>query len=803
MHAFSLDLRFALRRLASRPAFALLAVATLAVGIGATSILFSVVKGVLLDPLPFPESDRLARLYATHLEQGVREAGLAEADFRDLEERVDSLETIAEVGAWSWFGLDYGRERPRNLTALRVTPGFLDLLGVRPLDGRLFLEGEDRPGSDKLAILSWTFWQEELGGDPTIVGGTVTLDREPWTVVGVMPRSFAYPHPGQMVWIPWTRNPDEPPSRRGRWVNTVARLADGASVEAARTELSVFANGLAEEHPATNEGWNLTVVSLKEATVGFVEESLWSLHAGVLILLLVAVTNVAGLGLIHGLARRSELAIRNALGAGRSGTIRLLLVESLILTLGGGALGLLLAVWGLEALVAANPDSLPRVEEVGLDPGVLLGTLLVSVVVGVAVGLFPAVQAIRDDVVAGLGDASRSPTSSRAASRVRHGLVVGELALSMILLVGAGLLGRSFFESLRTDLGFDAERTAAVQLFAWDGAYSEPVRRLAFFDRLAASLLALPEVEAVGGVSALPFSDLSGGQVAVHVAGRAEPERVQAGLRIVTPGFFEAMSVPLLRGRNFQSTDHGEAPFVAIVTRTAADRYFGGGDEALGQSFSLGGEESWEVVGIADDFLVKEIESPPRPEILLHHPQNPTGTMTFVLRTDRDPAQLVGAARATVWENDLQQSIFAAFPVADVVRNATEHRRILAGVAVAFAGTAIFMAVVGLYGALAYSVRSRRRELGIRISVGARSEDLVRLVLGQGLRLVGIGVAVGAVGAAAVGFWLSGQLYGVGPGDPWTWIVGFAVAAATGIAASTVPAWRAARVDPVESLREG
>lgn len=799
MTGLALDIRLALRRLWSRPLVSLLAIATVAVGIGATTAIFSVVRSVLLNPLPFPDSSRLVRVTAEKPAQEISGSGINLADFEDLREGVDSLE---DVGVWSWNGLDYGRERPRSLATIRVSIGFLDLLGVRPALGRWFREGEDRPGEDRVVILSWGFWQDELGADPAVVDRDIVLDGEPWTVVGVMPESFAFPVPGEMVWIPWTRDPANPPSRQWRWVQSVARLAPGATLDSARAEVRAFASGLEEAHPETNGGWSLALVPLLDDTVDGVGPSLWSLQAGGLVLLLIACANVASLSLMRGLARRGELAVRTALGAGRRGVARLLFVETLLSTGLGAVLGLLLAAWGVDALVAAGPQSLPRVQEVAVDRPVLSIALFLSLVVGFGVGLLPVVQAWRADVPAGLKAGGRGDTGTRSTARLRRVLVVAELGLSVFLVVGAGLVSRSFVETLRTDLGFDPDGLVAVQLFSWDRGYEEPERRLAFFDALTERLRGLPGVRSVGRTSNLPFSVLSAGSSPVQVDGRAEEEAIQARTRVATASWFPTMGIPLVAGRSFEPTDGPDTTPVVLINRAAVEAWFPDGN-AVGRRLGVGGAEAEAVVvGVVGDFRDSSIEANPVPELFVPHSQNRTGTISIVMRTDGDPESLLQRVRETVWDLDSGQSIFAVVPMADLLRGATERRRFLTGLSVLLAMIALFLSVVGLFGVVAYSVRSRRREWGIRVSVGAGRRDIVRLVLGEGLRLVAIGTLFGAFAAGVTGHWIESLLYRVSPGDPVVWTVSLAVLLVTGGLACAWPAARAGAVDPVRALRD-
>lgn len=792
------DLRFALRMLAKNPAYTVAAVVTLALGLGANIAIFTVVHSVVLAPLPFEDPEDLLRVYSTRASQGIERAGLSTADFYDYREGLESL----DLQVYSWFGLSLSdSERPREITTIRLSAGMLDLLGVEPLEGRTFLPEEEVEGNHRVVVLGHGFWQRELGGDPDIVGGTLLLDEEEWTVVGVMPEGFGFPEPGIELWVPATR-PEEP-RREGRYLNAVARLAPGATLDQARAETAALAAVLEQGHPETNEGWGVSLVPLHERVVGDVQPALLALLVAVGLVLLVACANVANLTLSRSVLRHREVAVRSALGAGRWRLARLLLTESTLLSLVGGLVGLALAAWGVEALIAASPAELPRVEEIAIDLPVLSFALGLALLTGPLVGLFPAFQLTRHGIASALRGAGRGTVGERRGSRLRDGLTVAEVALSLMLLLGAGLMLKSFLRLVEVDPGFRADGVAAVQLFVYGERYREPEQQVAFFDRLLEKARALPGVEAAGITTSLPLSVIRGGQVSIRVGDRPEDEGQQAGFRVANPSFFDTLGIPVVRGRVFTEMDREGAPQVALVNQAAADLYFPG-ESPLDREISLdGGETRRTVVGVLGNVRGEGLEAEPRPEIYLPFRQAVNGSITVVARTAGDPTALVDGLQRQVWEVDPRQPVFRAFRFADLLAESTAQRRFYTALVGLFATLALVLAAVGLYGVISYSVAQRTQELGIRMTLGARAWDVQSLVLVRGVLLVGAGVALGLLGGLALARAISGFLYQVPALDPATFSLVSLVLAAVALTACWLPAHRAARLDPVRALRQG
>ena len=792
------DLRFAVRMLVKNPGYAAAAVATLALGLGANSAIFSVVHSVVLAPLPFEEPEELVRLYGTKTSQGVERAGLSQADFYDFREELET----ADLGVFHWYGMSLtGAERPRELTTIRLSPGLLRLLGVEPLHGRTFLPEEEIEGDHRVVVLGHGFWRRELGGDPAVVGQTLLLEGEEWTVVGVMPEGFGFPEPGIELWVPLVR-PEEP-RRSGRNLNALARLAPGASLDRARVEADALAARLEATHPGTNEGWRVAMQPLHEEVVGDVQPALLSLLAAVGLVLLVACANVANLTLSRSVLRQREAAVRSALGAGRWRLVRLFFTESTLLAAVGGLIGLALAAWGVEALVAASPQELPRTEEIAIDLPVLLFTGALALLTGPLVGLLPALQLSRGGLAAVLRGAGRGTFGGRRGSRLRDVLTVVEVAVSLMLLLGAGLMLKSFLRLAEVDPGFRTEGVAAVQLFVYGERYQESAQQMAFFDRLLEEIEALPSVGSAGLTNSLPLSAIQGGSVPVRVQGRTEEEGRQADYRIVNPTLFETLGQSLVTGRDFTEQDRKGAPEVALLNQRAAELYFPG-ESPLGREISVNdGQTWWTVVGVVGNVRADALETEPPAEVYRPFRQSITGSIAVVARSAGDPARLVEALQRQVWEVDPRQPVWRALPLAELVAQSSAQRRFYTALIGLFASLALVLAAVGLYGVISYSVTRRTQEIGIRMTLGARSRDVQRLVMRRGALLVGVGVTLGLLGGLFLSKMLSGLLFSVSALDPLTFMMVPMVLTVVGLTACWIPARRAARLDPVRALQRG
>ncbi len=796
----SKDLRQAMRALRRQGVVSLLAILTLVLGIGATTTIFTVVHAVLLSPLPFPEAGELMRLYATKPSQGIERSGLAGADFVDF---ADTLTSFEHLGAYRWFGLALtNADRPRELATILMTPGLLAELGT-PLLGRTFTPEERQPGEGNVIVLSYALWHSQFGGDEEILGRPVLLDGREYTVVGVMPRGFSFPAPEIEIWAPWTYDPATL-SRSNHFWNVIGRLAPGVAPEAAVAELRAAAAALEEQYPDSNAGWSAFAVPLHDVVVGAARPALLALLIAVVLVLAIACANVANLLLARGVSRQGEMALRTVLGAGRGRLIRQLLTESLLLSGLGGLLGVALAYAGVAAVVRLDPEGLPRVEEIAIDPAVLVFALAVTLLTGLAFGILPALRATGHELGGHLRDGGRGAEGLRGGQRVRGAITVAQIALSLVLLVGAGLLLQSFLRLVDVDAGFRPERRAALQIFAWGGKYEDPEQQRQFFGRLIEELEALPGVRSAAGTNTLPLSPIGGGRLPVHVLGRSEPESVQAGYRVVTAGYFETLGTPVLGGRAFTGEDRADSAPVALVNETAARRFFPRGDAVGSYLRGDSDEEVTEIVGIVGDVRHRGLEQDPAPELFLPFQQNVTGTQSIVVETEGDPTPMIPALQDRVWVVDPAQAIWDTVVLEALVAEDTAGERFQSLLVALFAAVALVLAAVGLYGVLSYAVAQRTQEIGVRMAIGADTGKILALVLRSGSLLIGAGVAAGlalALGLVAVfSRLLAPLLFGIDVRDPSTFVTASLLLAAVGVAACLVPAFRASRIDPIRAL---
>lgn len=799
------DLRYALRHLRRRPGFAAVVVVTLGLGIGANTAVFSVVDAVLLRPLPYPEADRLVRLWSAYPERGVEQGTASPLDLADW--RAQS-ETVQAMGGWSSVqlsGLVLQRDGvPLELRTEYVTEGFFGALGAGARLGRTLSTEDHEDGRNRVVVLSHGAWQRHFGGDPGVVGRSVSLSGEPFTVAGVMPAEFGFPDGGVEAWAPLSLIPESgvPRLRFVRWLNVVGRLDPTASLEAAREEMGVVARRLASEYPEANEGLTrVTVRPLHDVLVGPVRPALLAVFGAVGLVLLVACANVASLTLARSEERARELAVRAALGAGRRTLARQLVTESVALGLMGGAVGLGLGIWGTRALLALAPEGIPRLAEVSLDLRILLFTGLVAVATGVLVGLLPARGAARADLRRVLAEAGRSRSAGgggRERGLARAALVVGEIGLVTVLGVGAALLVRSYDRLLDVDPGFEPEGVLTVRLSARGDDYR---------DFLARGLERIREVPGVGSaalVRPLPLHDdtFQGEAFEFRIPGRSEPSpgsEPRGHMRFVSPEYFRTLGVPLLRGRDFREADDANAPPVVILSRTAAERYWGE-RSPVGDRIDVG-DAAAEIVGVVDD--VKQVTLAEDPEPAIYVPFRQTGRrgMTFVVR-GANPGALVGPVQNVIWEIQADQPIQAVATMESLVSDSAARARFSMVLLTVFAGLALLLASVGVYGVVSYTVERRLREFGVRMALGAAAGNLLRLVLGRALRLAALGVGIGLAGAYLASRWLEALLFGVQRLD----LPSFAATAAglllVAAAAALLPAFRATRADPALTLRQ-
>jgi putative ABC transport system permease protein len=798
------DVRYAVRGILRKPGFAVVATITLALGIGANAAIFSVIDAVLLRPLPYPEPDRIVKLWELEPEGQQRNVdyNFSPANFFDVRDQNESFEQVAYYGRGA-VSLT-GAGDPQRLTVAWTSANFLEVVGVEPLVGRGFAPGEDQPGSDRMVLLSEGFWRRHFGGDSSVVGQPIRFDGESFTVIGVLPGYVEFPETVD-AWVSLGIDPETASKRAVHFLGVAARLRSGVTLEEARAEMSALAGRLEREYPQTNAGRGFNVETAQEHAVGDIRPALLTLLAAVGLVLLIACANVANLLLARATSRQKEIAVRAALGAGRGRLVRQFLTESVILSLLGSAAGVLIAVWGKDLLVALGPKEVARLSGTSLDHRVLLFTVGVSLLTGIVFGLVPALQASKPDLNDALKDGGRGG-AGLARTRTRGALVVFEVAVSLVLLAGAGLLVRSFVRVLSVDPGFDPRNVLTMQLSLPESKYGEASQTAAFYQQLQERIAALPSVRYVGVVNSLPLS-ASGATAWMHVEGRPNPPDVEppeVGYRVAGGDYFRVMGIPLLQGRAFSTQDSAEATPAALVNETLA-RAFWPGEDPLGRRFKLGPNPeggSWiTVVGVVGDVRHSDLESAPRPEAFLAHAQESWSSMTVVLKVDGDPSSLVAAVTDQVRSMDPDQPVFSVRTMEEVRAASVAGRRFSMALLAGFAGLALVMAAVGLYGVISYSVAQRTHEIGIRMALGAKAGDVLRLVVRQGLGLVGMGVAAGLVAAYALTRFLEGMLFGVSPTDPATFAGIAALLVGVALLASYVPARRAARVDPMVALR--
>jgi putative ABC transport system permease protein len=796
------DFRFALRSLRHTPGFALAAVLTFAIGIGATTAIFTVLHAVLLRPLPYADPDRLVVL----LHEG--QFPVSPADFLDYRRYVRSYERISAAQAWSaTLASGEGAER---LPGLQVTADLFRTLGVPAALGRTFVNGEDQPGRDRVVLLSDALWKRRFGGDRGVVGRAVTLDGEPFTIVGVMPPSFRFAPfwaTNATIWRPLSlaaRSSD----RAGRSLRVFARLRDGVTLEQARAEASAVAARLASAFPATNAQLGMEVVALREKVVSGVRPTLWLLAATVALVLLIACVNVASLQIVRGSARQKELAVRAALGAARRRLVWQTLAESLVLSAAGGSVGLLLATWLLGLIGALLPAaSLPVPDELSLDGAVAAFAVLLIVLTGVAAGLAPALQLSRANVQETLQDGSRGATEGVRGRGVRRGLLGLELALALALLAGAGLMGRTLLRLQDIDPGFDPRNLLTFTLSLGGTPHNDA--RLQYFDRVSQVMAAVPGVAAVSAINHLPLAGDTW-RFRIQPEGRPEPrpgDESSATWRLVRTGYFSTMRLRL-RGRDFDSRDRPDGLPVCIVNETMARRHWPGQDP-IGRRVGVGtSDRRWlTVVGVSADARQSEWTGSVPEEIYAPYAQHATefgsAELSFVVRTAGDPLELATAVQRAVWSVDSSVPISGTATMDRVIVDRLWRSRVTALLLGVFAAVALVLAALGVYGVSAYSTSRRTREIGIRVALGARPSQVVSLALGETLAPILGGLAVGCGVALALARLAASLLYGVGPGDPITFVAAAVALGVIALAAAWLPARRASRIDPAVVLRDG
>jgi len=802
------DLRYGARMLLKRPGFTVIAVLTLSLGIGANTAIFSVVNAVLLRPLPYADDERLVMIWGKLPAAGIKRLFVSVPEFIDYRDRTQAF---AQVGVYG--GSDFtltGQGEAERLNGAYVSTNLLSLLGVNPAPGRHFLAAESEPARSHVVILSYGLWQRRFGGDSKLVGQEITLNGTNCTVVGIMPPGFQFPYNETEIWQPLALTADSRSEneRGSRWLCSVARLKPGVTPEQGQADLEVLASSLRREHPrfyGENSGWGLQLVSLRKELAGEVREALPILLAVVGCVLLIACANVANLLLARATARQREMAVRAALGAGRWRLIRQLLTESMLLSLAGGGLGMLLALWSNDYLIKLGPKELSSGGPVGIDGRVLVFTSLASLLTAVLFGLAPAWQASKLNLNDALKEGGRSASAGRG--RLRNLLVIGEIAMALTLLVGAGLVLKSFYRLLQVDPGFDPAHVLTLRLALSPAQYPEGKQQRAFYEQVLSRIEALPGVQAAGAVHNLPMSG-SGNTRNFSIEGLPDPS-LSVDFYQASPNYFRAMGMHVASGRFFTNHDREDQPRVAIINETLARRFFLDQDP-LGKRIKMGnatGPFPWlSIVGVVRDVKQNGLDEETKPALYVPYLQPPLPGWKFqfmflAVRTQSDPLSLLAALRGTVQALDQNQPVYRVATMEQLLARAVAARKFSLLLLVLFAALALSLSVIGLYSVLAYAVTQRTHELGLRMALGAQTGDVLKLVVKQGMALALVGVAVGLIMAFALTRLMRSLLFGVGPTDPLTFSVIAVLLTCVALLACYLPARRATKVDPMIALR--
>lgn len=790
------DARYAVRQLFRSPGFSLVAILTLALGIGASSAIFSVVNAVLLRPLPYPNPESLVRV--NEILQQFGRFSVAPANFLDWRQQNTVFERIIAINS---TGASMNtRTGPERLSGGLVSWDAFELLRVQPALGRSFRAEEDAPGKDTVVVLSHGLWQRRFDADPDVLGQSVTLNGLPVTIIGVMPAGFSFVGDAEF-WRPLALNPANA-SRGGHFLGVIARLKPGVTIEQAGLEMKSIAERLAVQYPAQSANESAEVIPLHAQVVENIRPALLTLMAAVGVLILIACANVANLLLVRASVRSREVAIRTALGAGRTRLILQMLCESTILGVIGGAAGLFLAYLAIRPIQTLSAGSIPRAAGISIDLPVVAFAVVLAVLTGLLFGLVPALQASRATIGSVLKESGRSSVGA-GGLRIRQGLLVAEVAMSIVLLVLAALLLRSFARLTNTDPGFRPDSVLAFRVALPNTSYPQEHHRIAFFDTLIERLEALPQVVSAGLTHSLP---MRGDYVlAFTIQGRPAPkpnEAPSANYRAVSPRYFETMGIPLLRGRTFTDRDAEKAPLTAIVDQKFVERHFQD-EDPVGQRIDIGNgtDGFYEIVGVVGAVRHDSLDSAPGPTMYVPYPQSPFSSVWVVAKTRDDPSSLVGMARQTVLALDNALPAYAMTPLENVVSDSVAQRRFSMLLLALFAGIALVLAAVGLYGVVSYNVTQRTQEIGLRMAIGAQRGDVLRMIVRGGMKLTLVGVVVGIAAALTLANLVAAMLFEVKPFDPASYVATSLVLLGVAVLACAVPATRAMRVDPIVALR--
>jgi putative ABC transport system permease protein len=800
------DLRYGIRLLFKNPAFTLIAVFTLALGIGANTAIFSVVNALLLRPLPYKDADRLVWIWGSNPKNGIPEEVASAPDYADWKKLSESFEDMGAFSRTAQILVTDGE--PERLMGGAVTDGFFSTLQAQPILGRVFTPEEDKPGAERRVILSQGLWQRRFGADPEILNKTITLNGNPHVVVGVMGTDFINPRPGDLqpaeFWVPLRLNYANA-GRRSDFLGVIARLKPQVTHAQAQAEMTKIMADLEAQYPATNTGWGAKVLTLLERFVGKVSRPLVVLMGAVCFLLLIACANVANLLLVRASTRRKEIAIRAALGAGRTRLARQLLTESLVLSIVGGGLGLMVAVWGVNALVAFLPTNLPRLNEIALDNRVLLFTLGLSLLTSVLFGLLPAIQSSNPDLNDNLKEGGKDVANVASSNRIRNVFAVAEIALALVLLAGAGLMLRSFLKLQEVDPGFNSHNVLALQMQLPSTRYKEDAQIETFTNQLLEKISTATGVEAVALLSDPPLGG-GGNFLSFTKEGetRSPDDSIQdLEVHAASADYFKTMGIPLKRGELYTGRDTLNSPAVAVISETAARRYWGD-EDPIGKRITFGGgpNVTWlKIVGIVGDVRNESLNEPPYPQLYAPFVQQASNSFYLITRSTGEPTSIIPVLRNQIREMDATVPIFNSRTMEQIIADSIAVPRLNAMLIMLFAGLALVLATVGIYGVISYTVSQRNHEIGVRMALGAKSSDILKMVIGQGLTLVGIGIVIGLIAVAGLSSLLTSLLFEVSTTDPLTFALVALLLAGVALVACLVPARRAAKTDPMVALR--
>jgi putative ABC transport system permease protein len=801
------DLRYAVRMLFKNPGFTAVAVLTLALGIGANTAIFSVVNTVLLQPLPYKDPDRLMMVWEDDTKRGFPRDTPAAANYIDWRDQNQVFEGMAAIADAS-FNLT-GVGEPERIDGRRVTANLFPLLGVEPGLGRAFTPEEDRPGAGRVVIISHGLWQRRFGSDANIIGSPISLNGESHTVVGVTPPQFQFPAREVELWVPMAFTEREAANRGNHYLEIVARTKPGVTVEQAQAEMTTIAARLEQQYPDQNTDLGAVVVPLHEHVAGDIKPALLILLGAVGFVLLIACANVANLLLARAAVRQKEIAIRIALGASRLRLVRQFLTESVLLAAIGGLVGLALALWGVNLLKAFIPENISQVKALTIDSRVLAFTLLVSLVTGLIFGLAPALQASSFNLNETLKEGGRDSSAGSRGNRIRSLLVIAEVAISLILLIGAGLLINSFVRLSNVDPGFRTDNLLTMQIVLPVQKYPDRARRSVFYTELVQRIEALPGVRSAAVTNWIPLVR-QGDSIGFNIEGRPDPGRGKSPIvvtRVVSPHYFQTMGIRLLQGREFNEQDRSDSPRVIVINETMARRYWPD-EDPTGKRITPGPADSrnpddWlTIVGVVNDVRQFELNAEPKPQMYISYIQ--AGFFAprhLVVSTQVEPRSLASTVRNTVWEIDKDQPVSNISTMEETLSESIARQRFSTLLLSIFAAVALALAAVGIYGVMSYSVAQRSSEIGLRMALGAQTSDVLKLVIGQGMRLAIVGVMIGLVATFGLTRLIESLLFGVSATDPLTFIVISLLLTTVALMACWIPARRAAKVDPMVALK--